>query len=142
MKISMILLCFLVSITVSAQEDWSLKKSTLKMKETAPVWPGCESDSPTKISACFNKMLVKHIQKNFKYPAAEYKKNIQGEVVVDFNINTKGLVEINSATGGNKGLQDAAKKLIQQIPKMRPGMFGGKPSTVPYIVPLNYKTGK
>jgi len=112
------------------------------MKETAPVWPGCESDSPAKISACFNKMLVKHIQKNFKYPAAEYKKNIQGEVVVDFNINTKGVVEINSATGGNKGLQDAAKKIILSIPKMRPGMFGGKPSTVPYIVPLNYKTGK
>jgi protein TonB len=142
MKISIIILCVLISATISAQEDWSLKRSTLKMKETAPVWPGCESDSPTKINACFNKMLVNHIQKNFKYPAEEYKKNIQGEVVVDFVINTKGLVEIKSATGGNKGLQESAKKIVSLIPKMKPGMFGGKPSVVPYIVPFNFKTGK
>ena len=110
MKIALILLCFLTSITVAAQEDWSLKKSTLKFKETAPVWPGCKSDDPAKISACFNKMLVKHIQKNFRYPAEEYKKNIQGEVLVEFIINTKGLVEIESTSGGNKGLQESAKK--------------------------------
>ncbi len=127
---------------MSAQEDWSLKRSTLKMKETAPVWPGCESNEPAKINACFNKMLVKHIQKNFKYPAEEYKKNIQGEVVVEFIINTKGLVEIKSTSGGNKGLQEAAKKNISSIPKMKPGMFAGKPSAVPYTVPFNFKTGK
>ena len=142
MKISMIMLCFLISISASAQEDWSLKRSTLKMKETAPVWPGCESNEPAKINACFNKMLVKHIQKNFKYPAEEYKKNIQGEVVVEFIINTKGLVEIKSTSGGNKGLQEAAKKNISSIPKMKPGMFAGKPSAVPYTVPFNFKTGK
>ena len=112
------------------------------MKETAPVWPGCESNEPAKINACFNKMLVKHIQKNFKYPAEEYKKNIQGEVVVEFIINTKGLVEIKSTSGGNKGLQEAAKKNISSIPKMKPGMFAGKPSAVPYTVPFNFKTGK
>ena len=142
MKNSMILFFFLFSLTMSSQEDWSLKKSTLKFKETAPVWPGCESDDPAKISACFNKMLVKHIQKNFKYPAQEYKKNIQGEVVVEFIINTKGLVEIESVSGGNKGLQESAKKIVLSIPKMRPGMFGGKPSAVPYIVPFKFKTGK
>tara|TARA_B100001059_G_scaffold224385_1_gene250387 strand:- start:103 stop:312 length:210 start_codon:yes stop_codon:yes gene_type:complete len=37
-------------------------------------------------------------------------KNIQGRVVVTFKINTKGLVEIKSVTGGNKDLQEAAKK--------------------------------
>jgi TonB family protein len=142
MKISMFMLCLLICTTMSAQDDWSVKKSTLTMKETAPVWPGCEAGNSTKRDACFNKMLVKHIQKNFRYPAEEYKKNIQGEVVVEFIINTKGLVEIKSASGGNKGLQESAKKTILSIPKMKPGMFGGKPSAVPYIVPFNFKTGK
>ena len=38
----------------------------------------------------------------------EYKKNIQGRVVVNFVINEQGKVVVKSVTGGNKGLQDAA----------------------------------
>lgn len=143
MKISMVVLCLLIATAMSAQEEWgSLSGNTLTMNEIAPIWPGCEAKDAAKRDACFNKMLVQHIQKNFRYPAEEYKKNIQGEVIVDFIINTKGLVEITSATGGNKGLQESAKKTILSIPKMKPGMFGGKPSDVPYSVPFNFKTGK
>ncbi len=47
--------------------------------------------------------------------------------MVTFKINTKGLVEIKSVTGGNKGLQEAAKKNILKIPQLTPGMMGGKP---------------
>lgn len=139
----MILLCFLISTAVSAQEEWgSLHKNKLTMKEIAPIWPGCEGEDSAKRDACFNKMLVKHVGENFRYPANEYKKNIQGEVVVNFIINTKGLVEIKSVSGGNKGLQEAAKKNILSIPKMKPGMYAGKPSAVTYTVPFNFKTGK
>jgi protein TonB len=143
MKISIILLCVLISTTISAQEDWgSLSGNKLTMKEIAPIWPGCEVGDPVERDACFNKMLIKHVGKNFKYPADEYKNNIQGEVVVIFIINTEGLVEIKSTSGGNKGLQEAAEKNILSIPKMKPGMFAGKPSEVEYTVPFNFKTGK
>ncbi|MFT4668661.1 MAG: protein TonB [Flavobacteriaceae bacterium] len=143
MKISLIILCLLISTTIFAQEDWgSLNKNKLTLKEIAPIWPGCEAGESAKRDACFDKMLVKHVGKNFKYPAEEYKKNIQGKVVVKFIINTKGLVEIKSAIGGNKGLQEAAKKNILSIPKMKPGMYAGKPSAVAYTVPFNFKTGK
>ena len=143
MKILMIVFCLLISTTMSAQDDWgSLNGNKLTMNEIGPIWPGCEAGDSAKRDACFNKMLVKHIQKNFKYPAEEYKKNIQGEVLVEFIINAKGLVEIKSASGGNKGLQESAKKTILSIPKMKPGMFAGKPSAVPYTVPFNFKTGK
>ncbi|MFT5437735.1 MAG: protein TonB [Ulvibacter sp.] len=143
MKISLIILCLLISTTIFAQEDWgSLNKNKLTLKEIAPIWPGCEAGESAKRDACFDKMLVKHVGENFKYPAEEYKKNIQGKVVVKFIINTKGLVEIKSAIGGNKGLQEAAKKNILSIPKMKPGMYAGKPSAVAYTVPFNFKTGK
>ena len=143
MKISTIILCLLISTSIFAQEEWgSLEKNKLTMKQIAPIWPGCEAGNSAKRDACFNKMLMEHIVANFKYPAKEYKNNIQGEVVVDFVINTKGIVEIKSTSGGNKGLQEAAKKNISSIPKMKPGMFGGKPSAVAYTVPFNFKTGK
>lgn len=143
MKISLITLCLLISVTLSAQEEWgSLNKNELTLKQIAPIWPGCEAGNSTKRDACFNQMLVKHVGKNFKYPANEYQKNIQGEVVVEFIINAEGMVEIKSTSGGNKGLQEAARKNILLIPKMKPGMFAGKPTATEYTVPFNFKTGK
>ena len=143
MKVSTITLFLFISLPIFSQEEWgSLKNSTLTIKEIAPIWPGCEAGNSTKRDACFNDMLMKHINANFRYPANEYKNNIQGEVIVDFVINTEGLVEITSIDGGNKGLQEVCKKIILSIPKMKPGMFGGKPSAVPYTVPFNFKTGK
>ena len=143
MKISLITLCLLISVTLSAQEEWgSLNKNELTLKQIAPIWPGCEAGNSTKRDACFNQMLVKHVGKNFKYPANEYQKNIQGEVVVEFIINADGMVEIKSASGGNKGLQEAARNNILLIPKMKPGMFAGKPTATEYTVPFNFKTGK
>ncbi|MGY8885337.1 MAG: energy transducer TonB [Flavobacteriales bacterium] len=143
MKISLITLCLLIFGTLSAQEEWgSLNKNELTLKQIAPIWPGCEAGNSTKRDACFNQMLVKHVGKNFKYPANEYQKNIQGEVVVEFIINADGMVEIKSASGGNKGLQEAARNNILLIPKMKPGMFAGKPTATEYTVPFNFKTGK
>ena len=143
MKISLITLCLLISGTLSAQEEWgSLNKNELTLKQIAPIWPGCEAGNSTKRDACFNQMLVKHVGENFKYPANEYQKNIQGEVVVEFIINADGMVEIKSASGGNKGLQEAARNNILLIPKMKPGMFAGKPTATEYTVPFNFKTGK
>mgnify|MGYP006071706051 FL=1 len=143
MKISLITLCLLISGTLSAQEEWgSLNKNELTLKQIAPIWPGCEAGNSTKRDACFNQMLVKHVGKNFKYPANEYQKNIQGEVVVEFIINADGMVEIKSTSGGNKGLQEAARNNILLIPKMKPGMFAGKPTATEYTVPFNFKTGK
>jgi len=143
MKNSLIILCLLLSATVFAQQEWGdVKNNELTLKEIAPVWTGCESATASKRDACFDEKLMQHIIKNFKYPANEYKNNIQGRVVVDFIVNTQGIVEVKGLTGGNKGLQDEAKRNILAIPKMKPGMLGGKPRAIKYSVPFNFKTGK
>lgn len=143
MKNALIILSLLLSTISVAQEEWGgVNKNTVTMKEIAPVWPGCESNNVSQRDACFDKKLMQHVVKNFKYPATEYKKNIQGRVVVKFIINTKGLVEIKSATGGSLGLQAEAKRNIKAIPKMKPGMMAGKPRAINYTVPFNFKTGK
>lgn len=143
MKNALIIFSLLLSTISVAQEEWGdVNKNTVTMKEIAPIWPGCESKSVSQRDACFDKKLMQHVVKNFKYPAAEYKKNVQGRVVVKFIINTKGLVEIKSATGGSPGLQAEAKRNIKAIPKMKPGMMAGKPRAIKYTVPFNFKTGK
>lgn len=131
------------SQTIFSQEWGSVKKNTLTIKEIAPVWPGCEAGTATERDNCFNAKLSAHVSKNFKYPAEAYKKNEQGKVIVEFIINEKGLVEVKKVSGGSKLLQDEAKRNIMAIPKMaKPGMLAGKPRSVSYTVPFNFKTGK
>lgn len=142
MKNILLVFALILSTATFAQEEWGdMKGNKLTMTEIAPVWSGCSGSTAEK-KACFNKNLNQHIATNFKYPAEEYKKNIQGRVVVDFIINEKGLPEITSVTGGNKGLQDEASRSIMLIPQMKPGMLGGKPRAISYKVPFNFKTGK
>ena len=139
----LIFLFAILTVTVStAQEDWGdVNKNKLTMKEIAPVWPGCKGSTSQK-DACFNTKLTEHIVKNFKYPTEEYKKNIQGRVTVNFTINEKGNVEVTSVTGGNSGLQKAAKENILKMPQLTPGMMGGKPRAIKMSVPFTFKTGK
>ena len=134
----------LLVANLSFGQDWGgVDKNTVTMKEIAPTWPGCESKNGSGIDACFKQKLAQHIGKNFKYPAAAYKANDQGRVVVEFYINEKGSVDIKSVTGGSKLLQDEAKRNITAIPKMaKPGMMAGKPRAIKYIVPITFKTGK
>lgn len=140
-KLLLLLFVFTTSVAF-AQDEWGdLKKNKLTMREIPPVWPSC-SGSVAEKDTCFNQQLSKHIMSNFKYPTKEYKKNIQGRVLVKFKINTKGFVEIKSVTGGNKGLQEAAKTNILKIPQLTPGMMGGKPREINMSVPFNFKTNK
>ena len=143
MKNILIILGLIISTTAFAQEEWGdVNKNTLTMKEIAPVWPGCESSNVAKRDNCFDQKLTQHIIKNFKYPANEYKNNIQGRVVVEFVIDEKGIVAVKNVSGGSNGLQAEAKRNIMAIPKMKPGMLGGKPRAIKYTVPFNFKTGK
>lgn len=133
------------TITGFAQKrEWgSVNRNTLTVKEIAPIWPGCQGKKGAGIDACFRQKLAQHIGKNFKYPAAAYKNNEQGRVVVEFFITEKGVVDIKSVTGGSKSLQAEAKRNITTIPKMaKPGMMAGKPRAIKYTVPITFKTGK
>lgn len=143
MKNLLFIACLFVTTLGTSQEWGTVQKNEVTMKEIAPVWPGCESNKGSATDNCFRQKLARHIGKNFKYPPEAYKKNEQGRVVVTFVINTKGMVDIKSVSGGGKLLQKEARRNIMQIPKMsKPGMMAGKPREIEYIVPITFKTGK
>lgn len=143
MKKALFICCLLFTTVLFSQEWGTVDKNKVTLREIAPIWPGCESGNASQRDNCFNQKLAMHIAKNFKYPAAEYKNNIQGRVVVTFMINEFGLVDIKSVTGESAGLRAEAKRNIMSIPKMaKPGMLAGKPRAIQYMVPITFKTGK
>jgi len=144
MKKLLLIALLLIPAIGFSQEEWgSINKTTVILKEIAPVWPGCEGETGIAINDCFKQKLAQHIGKNFKYPTEAYKRNEQGKVIVEMSINELGKVEIKSVTGGTKLLRDAAKTNVSSIPKMvKPGMLGGKPRALNYTIPITFKTGK
>ncbi|MDC0637156.1 MAG: energy transducer TonB [Flavobacteriaceae bacterium] len=143
MKPIVLLLLLFTAVPIQAQEWGSVDKNKVTLKEISPVWEGCEGQKGAALAQCFNQKLTQHVVKNFKYPAEAYKKNKQGRVIVEFLIDTQGMVEIQNVSGADPLLQEEARRNISLIPKMSvPGMYGGKPKAIKYTVPFDFKTGK
>lgn len=105
--------------------------------ENVPVFPGCENDSDKR--ACFNKMMKKHIVKNFRYPELEQEMGIQGRVNIMFEIQKDGSIGNIRMRGPNKNLEKDAARIIEKLPKMTPGKQRGNPVRVPFSIPITYK---
>ncbi|MDT0689189.1 energy transducer TonB [Salegentibacter sp. F188] len=132
-KILVVLLLFTGSISL-AQEGVKVDGSKVTVKETAPVWPGCENSEDQK--QCFNQKLMQHIKENYKYPRNEAGDFLRGKATIALAINEKGSVVVRSVKGENSQINAAAETMIKKIPKMKPGMRGGKPTSIKYTIPL------
>ncbi len=136
MKKILLIIFLFAGFSSYAQEDVKVKGNKITMKESAPVWSGCE-DSVDK-DDCFNKMLMQHIKKNIKYSKNDKGEYIRGKVVVSMVVNEKGNVVVNSVESKDPVLKKEAKRLMESIPTMTPGKLGGKPKAIKYTIPLNF----
>ena len=105
--------------------------------EDVPVFPGCESESDKR--ACFNKMIQKHIGKNFRYPEIAQEMGVQGRVSVMFVIQKDGSIGNVRMRGPDKNLEAEAARIINKLPKMTPGKQRGRAVRVPFSIPINFK---
>ena len=136
MKKLLIVGLLLFSFTSFAQDDVSVKGNKVSMKETAPVWIGCEDAGDTK--TCFNNMLMKHIKENIKYSKNAKGEWIRGKAVVKMEVNEEGKVVVNSVESKHPELKAEAKRLMESIPEMTPGKLAGKPKAIKYTIPLTF----
>ena len=105
--------------------------------ENVPVFPGCESESNKR--ACFNKMMQKHISKNFRYPEIAQEMGVQGRVSVMFTIQKDGSIGNVRMRGPDKNLEKEAARIIGKLPKMTPGKQRGRAVRVPFSIPITFK---
>jgi protein TonB len=105
--------------------------------ENVPVFPGCENESDKR--ACFNKMMQKHIGKNFRYPEIAQEMGVQGRVSVMFVIQKDGSIGNIRMRGPDKNLEKEAARIIGKLPKMTPGKQRGRAVRVPFSIPITFK---
>ena len=87
------------------------------------------------------KQLIKDLSKTIRYPEEAYKADIQGRVVVRFQINKDGSVSNCKVIRGVDPTLDAeAVRVVENLPgKWIPGEVNGKPVASVFNMPVSFK---
>lgn len=116
------------------KRDYGIPFATV---DEVPIFPGCENEIDQR--ACFNKMIQKHISKNFRYPQEAQEQGIQGRVSTMFIISEDGTIQNLKMRGPNHLLEDEVARIISRLPKMIPGKQDGRAVRVPFSIPISFK---
>ncbi len=109
--------------------------------EDVPIFPGCENLSNNiERKDCMSEKITKFINKEFNSGLGN-QLGLTGinRITVMFKIDTNGdIVDIQTRAPHPK-LEQEALRVIQALPKMRPGMQRGTPVNVQYSLPIVFK---
>lgn len=123
-------------------ERKALLKKAIRFSEVdeIPMFTSCKSKSKDKNIECFNKQMIKHVKKYFKYPEDAEANRIQGDVWVRFVIDENGDVSNVKAMGPKNGklLEQESLKVVKNLPKFKPGKNKGKVVMTKYAFPISF----
>lgn len=87
--------------------------------------------------------LMQFLAQNIRYPLKAKNEGIQGKVYLQFVIDKEGNVTnviVQRDIGGGCG--DEARRVVQAMPKWKPGKQDGTPVRVYYTLPVNFRLQK
>ena len=85
--------------------------------------------------------LMEYFKKNMRYPEAARKAGTQGRVTVQFIVDKDGSISgARVLRGVDPALDAEAIRLVNAMPKWKPGMQKGKAVAVKYTVPVMFGT--
>jgi protein TonB len=83
--------------------------------------------------------LQRYLAQSVRYPVIAQENGIQGRVYIQFVINQNG--EVTNATilrGVDPSLDREALRVVEAMPKWKPGKQRNRPVRVSYTVPINF----
>lgn len=111
-----------------APADSTAKEEVFIVVEQMPEYPGGMKE------------MLKFLQENVKYPENAMKNNVQGRVIVQFVIEKDGTpTEFKVARSVDPDLDAEALRVLQTMPKWKPGMQRGEVVRVKFTVPVSFK---
>ncbi len=113
---------------LSLSTDKPDNDSIYQIAEVMPEFPGG-----------MEKMMV-YLSKNIKYPEEAKEKGISGRVFLSFVVEKDGSVtDVKVMRSVNPLVDDEAVRVVQAMPKWKPGLQKGKPVRVSYLLPITFK---
>ena len=113
---------------IEQEEEEEAENTVFVIVEDMPMFPGGDI------------ALRSYLGKNVKYPVVAQENGIQGKVYVSFVVDRDGsVINARIARGVDSSLDKEALRVVNSLPKWKPGMQGGKAVKVSYTVPINFK---
>ncbi len=122
---------------VEVEEDIEVPFSVI---ENVPVYPGCEKGNNAKKKACMSEKIAKFVQKKFNTElAGELGLSGKQRISVIFKIDKNGNITGVRSRAPHPRLEKEAARVINMLPKMKPGKQRGKAVIVPYSLPIVFQ---
>ena len=103
-------------------------EEVFKSVEQMPQFPGGDS------------ALMKYLASHINYPPMAPENNVQGKVIVQFVVDKTGKVgEVKVVRSVDRDLDHEAIRVCQALPKFTPGRQNGRPVSVWYTLPIQFK---
>lgn len=110
------------------EEEEPEEQQIFQVVEEMPEFPGGMAE------------CLKFLAKNIKYPTIAQENGVQGRVIVQFVVNRDGsIVDPVVMRSVDPYLDKEALRVIQMMPKWKPGKQRGKAVRVKYTVPVTFK---
>lgn len=114
-------------VIVAEKQEEEEETEVFFIVEEMPEFPGGEL------------ALRKWIANEIKYPVIAQENGIQGKVYVTFVVGKDGSISnATIARGVDPSLDKEALRVVNALPKWKPGKQRGKPVNVSYTVPINF----
>ena len=114
-------------VITAKEEEEEEEAQVFFIVEDMPEFPGGEM------------ALRTYIANAIKYPVIAQENGIQGKVYVTFVVSKDGSVtNATIARGVDPSLDKEALRVVNSLPKWKPGKQRGKPVNVSYTVPINF----
>ena len=112
----------------TVEEEEVVEQEIFEVVEHMPEFPGGQA------------ALMKYLGDNIKYPTIAQENGTQGRVTVQFVVNADGsIVDARIIRGVDPYLDKEALRVINSMPKWKPGMQRGKAVRVKYTVPVMFR---
>lgn len=122
---------------VEEEEDIEVPFSVI---ENVPVYPGCEKGNNAAKKACMSGKISKFVQKKFNTElAGELGLTGRQRISVIFKIDKNGNITGVRSRAPHPRLEKEAARVINMLPKMKPGKQRGKAVIVPYSLPIVFQ---
>ena len=96
--------------------------------EEMPEFPGGQS------------ALMKYLSENIRYPVIAQENGIEGRVICPFVVERDGsITDVQVVRGVDPSLDKEAVRVIQSMPKWKPGKQRGKPVRVRFTLPIVFR---
>ena len=125
---SVLAILLMVNTNAMAQSKKAANEKVLEKAEVMPEYPGGDQ------------AMMQFVAENVKYPQDAIDKEISGRVLVSFVVEKDGSIgDVKVVKGIGGGCDEEAVRVVNTMPKWKPGMDKGKPVRVSYMMPITFK---